>query len=128
MDALGHINNVPYFEFFQDGRAYYMPAVSKKWDWNKYMFVIAHIECNYYKEMLLTAKNPILKIRTLSLGNKSFDLEYMVVSEGKNGEEILHAKGKSTQVMFDMINKKSISLPDWLRDDIMAFEPGLSSK
>ena len=57
LDPLNHVNNVFYFEYFQVGRGHYMLTASKQWDWTKNMFVIAHIECDYYKELKLTAKD-----------------------------------------------------------------------
>lgn len=125
MDALGHVNNVYYFDYFQNARGFYMPTVSKKWDWTKYMFVIAHIECDYFKELNLLSKNPHIKARTSRLGNKSFEIEYLVVSEAENADEILHAKGKSTQVMIDILKKKTIEIPEWLKSDLMEFESQL---
>jgi acyl-CoA thioester hydrolase len=76
LDPLNHVNNVYYFEYFQMGRGYYMPTACPKWDWTKHMFVIAHIECDYFKELKLTAAEPTIKLRTSSLGAKSFEIEY----------------------------------------------------
>lgn len=126
LDALGHVNNVYYFEYFQIGRGIYMPAVSKGWDWNKNMFLIAHIECDYYKELTIRAAKPTIKIRTSSIYNKSFEIEYLITSTGKDGEEIIHAKGKSTQVFFDVAEKKSVIIPDWLRKELIEYEPALN--
>lgn len=125
LDPLAHVNNVYYFEYFQIGRGHYMHAVSQQWDWQKYMFVIAHIECDYLKELSLSATSPTIKMRTSSLGNKSFEIEYLITSTAKDGSEILHAKGKSVQVMIDIALKKPIELPEWLRKDINAYEPAL---
>lgn len=127
MDPLGHVNNVYYIDYFQNTRAVYMPAVSSQWDWAKYMFVIAHIECDYYKEIGLETKNPIIKARTSKLGNSSFEIEYLVCSTAKDGSELVHAKGKSVQVMIDIQQKKPIEIPNWLRNDILNYEPGLKS-
>ena len=125
LDPLAHVNNVYYFEYFQIGRGHYMHAVSQQWDWQKYMFVIAHIECDYLKELSLSATNPTIKMRTSSIGRKSFEIEYLITSTAKDGSEILHAKGKSVQVMIDIAVKKPIELPEWLRKDITAYEPAL---
>ncbi|MGV7106398.1 acyl-CoA thioesterase [Flavobacterium sp. U410] len=125
LDPLSHVNNVYYFEYFQIGRGHYMPTVSKQWDWTKNMFVIAHIECDYYKELKLTAIQPTIKLRTSSLGSKSFEIEYLITSLGKDGNEIVHAKGKSTQVLIDTTIGKSIEIPDWLRTDLTTYEPAL---
>lgn len=122
MDALGHVNNVYYFEYFQVARGIYMPTVSENWDWTKFMFVIAHIECNYIQELSMLHKKPEIKVRASRLGNKSFDFEYVIISEKDDGEKILHATGKSTQVMINTQLKKSIELPDWLRSDLSNYE------
>src|SRR5690625_1043645 len=76
MDALGHVNNVYYFEYFQVARGIYMPTVSENWDWTKFMFVIAHIECNYIQELSMLHKKPEIKVRASRLGNKSRSEEH----------------------------------------------------
>lgn len=122
LDALGHVNNVYYFEYFQIGRGLYMDAISKNWDWTKNMFVIAHIACDYYKEIKLTVKQPMIRMRASSIGTKSFEIEYLITSINKAGEEIIHAKGKSVQVIIDVQQKSSIEIPNWLRDDLLNFD------
>ncbi len=125
LDPLSHVNNVYYFEYFQIGRGLYMPVVSNQWDWTKNMFVIAHIECDYFKELKLTAAEPTIKLRTSSLGAKSFEIEYLITSFDKENNEIIHAKGKSVQVLIDTTLGKSIEIPDWLREAIMDYELAL---
>ena len=125
LDPLSHVNNVYYFEYFQIGRGLYMPVVSNQWDWTKNMFVIAHIECDYFKELKLTANKPTIKIRTSALGSKSFEIEYLITSFDKENNEIIHAKGKSLQVLIDTTLGKSIEIPNWLREAIMDYEPAL---
>lgn len=122
---LSHVNNVYYFEYFQIGRGLYMPVVSNQWDWTKNMFVIAHIECDYFKELKLLANKPSIKIRTASLGAKSFEIEYLITSLDKENNEVIHAKGKSVQVLIDTHLGKSIEIPNWLREAIMDYEPAL---
>ena len=107
------------------GRGYYMPTACPQWDWTKHMFVIAHIECDYFKELTLYANQPTIKIRTASLGSKSFEIEYLITSFDKENNEVIHAKGKSVQVLIDTTIGKSIEIPDWLREAIMSYEPGL---
>ena len=126
LDPLSHVNNVYYFEYFQIGRGLYMPVVSNQWDWTKNMFVIAHIECDYFKELKLTANKPTIKIRTSALGSKSFEIEYLITSFDKENNEIIHAKGKSVQVLIDTTIGKSIEIPDWLREAIVNYEPALN--
>ena len=102
-----------------------MPTACPQWDWTKNMFVIAHIECDYFKELKLTANKPTIKIRTSALGSKSFEIEYLITSFDKENNEIIHAKGKSVQVLIDTTLGKSIEIPNWLREAIMDYEPAL---
>ena len=122
MDALGHVNNIYYFEYFQIARAEYMLQASNQWDWTKNMFVIAHIACDYYRELTLFSGSPIIKTRTAAISNKSFEMEYLITSLAEDGTEIIHAKGKSINVMVDIIVKKSIPIPTWLRSDLEEYE------
>lgn len=122
-DPLGHVNNMYYFEYFQLARGEYMPTASPTWNWMKDMFVIAHIECDYYKELKMNIKEPKVKMRTAKLSNKSLTMEYIITSMGKDGE-IVHAKGSSVAVMIEM-GKGSIAIPDWLRSELTSYEPAL---
>lgn len=126
LDGLGHVNNIYYFEYFQIARGAYIPAVCKTWDWNKFMFVIAHIECDFYKEMTLALVNPKILARTSSISNKSFKMEYLITSKAKDGSDIIHAKGESVNVLVDMETKKSAEIPDWMRKDLTLYEPALN--
>ncbi len=122
LDPIGHVNNVMYFDYFQTGRGFYMLEACKNWDWKKNMFVIAHIECDYFSELKLEFENPKIWVRTTKIGTKSFDFEYLVTSE-KNGEIVIHSRGKSIQVLIDLQAKKSIEIPDWMSKEIKEFEP-----
>lgn len=125
LDPLGHVNNVWYIDYFQTGRGAYMNAASETWDWFQNMFVIAHISCDYYKEIPMGVKFPRIGVRATLIGNKSFVLEYVIVSEDAAGVPILHASGSSTQVLVDVKASKSIPIPNWLRDELKAYEPHL---
>lgn len=124
-DLLGHVNNVLYIDYFQTARGFYMLDASKTWDWKKDMFVIANINCDYIKEIKLNAHNLRVGVRAVKLGSKSFVLEYIVISEEQDRSVTLHAKGTSTQVMIDIVNKRTMELPQWLIDELKDFEPAL---
>lgn len=121
LDPLAHVNNSIYIQYFELGRGKYMSASSATWDWHKNMFLIAHISCDYKRELKLTDHDPEIWVRTSRFGNKSFDLEYVVTSKKEN-KTIIHAAGKSTQVMFDTKAHKSILIPEWLKEEINLFE------
>ena len=89
------------------------------------MFVIAHIEADYQKELRPNANEPRIGVRVSKIGKKSFDFEYIVTSKSDEGEDIIHCTGKSTQVMYDMIDKKSMELPDWVKNDFTTYEDSI---
>lgn len=125
MDALGHVNNVYYIEYFQIGRGKYVDEASRTWDWMKDMFVIANITCNYIKEIKLNVRNPRIGVRISRLGTKSFDIEYAIISDGKDNSIVVHAMGTSAQVMVDMREKKTIEIPEWFKEEVKGYEPAL---
>jgi acyl-CoA thioester hydrolase len=122
LDPLGHVNNAIFITYFEMGRGRYMVASSPSWDWTKNMFLIGKIGATYHKELKLTAKNPKVWVRTKMIGSKSFVVEYLISSEDKEGGNIVHATGETVQIMFDMFNKKTIAIPDWLRKELNSFE------
>ena len=121
LDALGHVNNALFITYFETARGRYMMEACPGWDWTKHMFLIANVHASFHKELLLTARNPSVYVRTSKVGNKSFELSYVIVSEGKDGK-LVHASGQTTQVMFDMQTKRTIQIPDWIREQLGAYE------
>ena len=120
LDPLGHVNNSIYIQYFEMGRGKYMVKASPTWDWHKNMFLIASISCDYKRELKMTDRHPHVHVRYSRFGTKSFDLEYTITS-GSN-HEVLHATGKSVQVMFDTKNKTTIEIPEWMKREISEFE------
>lgn len=121
LDALGHVNNAMFITYFETARGRFMLEACPGWDWRKDMFLIAQVHADFQKELLLTAKNPQVLMRTSKIGNKSFELSYAIVSEGKDGP-ILHATGTTTQIMFDMQSRQTIAIPDWVKESLTAFD------
>jgi acyl-CoA thioester hydrolase len=121
LDALGHVNNAIFITYFEVARGTYMLKACPGWDWTKQMFLIGKVDANFQKELLLTAEKAEVWMRTVTLGTKSFVLEYAVVSR-KNGETIVHATGSTTQVMFDMKTRATIEIEDWVRRGLTEFE------
>jgi len=121
LDPLGHVNNAVYVTYFEIVRGHFMLHACPGWDWHKDMFLIANVTANFHKELLLTATETAVSIRTSKIGNKSFVLEYAVTS--KKGDTVLvHATGHTTQIMFDMKTRATIELPDWVRQSLTAFD------
>ncbi len=118
LDPLYHVNNSIYIQYFEIARGRYMLEASPSWDWQKDMFLLANINCNYLKELRIGMPETQCWVRTKQIGNKSFILEYMITTE--NGT--IHTVGTSSQVMFDTKERKTIAIPEWLKKEIIAYE------
>jgi acyl-CoA thioester hydrolase len=119
-DMLGHLNNVSYFIYFEQGRLDYLEHLSL----TDYLFneeaitVVADLECQYLAQVYL--KEPLrLHIRTASLGRSSLNLEYALIEE-TTGQ--LKAVGRGAIVRIDTKSGKSSRLPEAARDIIRSFE------
>jgi acyl-CoA thioester hydrolase len=121
LDALGHVNNAMFITYFETARGRFMLEACPGWDWYKNMFLIAQVHADFQKELLLSAKNPQVLMRTSKIGTKSFELSYAIISEGKEGT-VLHATGTTTQIMFDMKTRQTIVIPSWVKENLIAFD------
>lgn len=121
LDALGHVNNAVYITYFEIARGYFMLKACPQWDWKKDMFLIGNVNADFLKELLLTAEDARVHVRTQKLGTKSFVLEYLITSK-KGDETIIHASGTTTQIMFDTRAKATIEIPMWVRESLMTFD------
>lgn len=119
LDAFGHVNHATYFTFMEQGRFKYFDAVGL-WrhsrPFHELGIIIAEAHCSYKKPVLISEVVEVA-IRVSRLGNKSFEMEYLL---SVHGEEV--AKGRTTQVAFDYKTGKSISVPEEWRKKIAAFE------
>ena len=121
LDALGHVNNAIYITYFEIARGYYMLKACPDWNWRKDMFLIANVNVDYKKELLLLSEDVRVHMKTSELGNKSFVLEYAITSK-KGEDRIVHAVGSTTQIMFDMVTKSTIEIPDWVRQSLIEYD------
>jgi len=121
LDALGHVNNALYVSYFEIARGGFMLKAVPEWDWSKHMFLIANVNVDFKRELLLTAVKPQVYVRTSRIGVKSFVLEYALTSQ--DGDEIIvHATGSTTQIMFDTKARASIEVPDWVRKSLEDYD------
>ena len=121
LDALGHVNNAVFITYFELARGHYMPTACPGWDWHKHMFLIANVHVNFRKEVRLTTPETYVHMRTTKIGTKSFELEYVLTSK-QNGGDVIHAHGTTIQIMFDMKDRKTISVADWVRKALSDYD------
>lgn len=119
LDVMGHVNNAVYFTYMEVGRTkYWKHAIN--WDWQSTGVVIGQASIDYISPIFFEDKIS-LYVRTSRIGNKSFDLEYLIVKT-VNGKEILCSKGKTVCVAFDYATKSPTVIPEKERQKMMEFE------
>lgn len=108
LDALGHVNNVRYFEYFQEARIKWLRALHITMDKSTGP-VLLSIGCTYFKPVYYPAT---LRIQTLAqnLGRSSFEILHKVYLG-----DTLCAEAQSKIVWIDYKTTQSIPVPDKIR-------------
>lgn len=111
VDAMGHVNNAVYLNYFEYARMQYFDAIlGTDWDWWNQGILLANNNVDYLHPLLLNDKARI-DTYCSKIGNKSFVLEYNLYVTN-NGNQILYTKGSSTLVCFDYEKKETILVPE----------------
>jgi acyl-CoA thioester hydrolase len=122
LDPFGHVNHAKYFTFMEQGRFHYFDALGL-WNTSRTFpelgIIIAEAHCSYKKPVLLGERVDV-SVRVSRLGNKSFEIEYLL---SVKGEAV--ALGRTTQVAYDYHKQTSIAVPTEWRSKIEKFESEL---
>lgn len=108
MDALGHVNNGRYFDYFQQARIDWLSSINLDLS-QQTGPVLVHIACTYLKPVIYPARLTI-KTSMHSLGRSSFVVDYDVYQG-----ETLMAQGTSKIVWVDYKLNQSVPVPETLR-------------
>ncbi len=108
MDALGHVNNARYFDYFQEARIEWLREVNIHLTGNTGPVVI-HVACTFLKPVIYPATVTI-RSNLHTLGNSS-----MIMDHDLYQGELLMAQGSSKIVWVDYTQNKSVSLPESIR-------------
>lgn len=119
MDMFGHANNAVYLTYFEQARSDYWRDILN-WDWKTHGIVIVKSEVEYLHPIMLEDKISIY-VRTSKVGNSSFEINYVIVSDN-NGEETLKTIGKTKQVVIDYSTKKPTAIPKEAREKMVIFD------
>ena len=108
LDAMGHVNNASYLSYLEEARlAYYNHVLKMDTDNLDFNAVIARIEIDYIDQIRL-GDNVEVYTRTAKIGNKSSDVEHLIVV-ASGGDKKIAAKALTKLVSFDY--RKNISVP-----------------
>lgn len=122
VDGMGHVNNAKYLTYLEQARLAYVMEV---WEWEgglgKLGMIMARAEINFQRPMFFNDQLEIFT-RCSRLGNKSFDLAYLIRQAGQP----IVATGLTTIVAYDYAAHTSIPVPAEWRERTLVYEPALS--
>ena len=120
MDAMGHVNNIIYFRYFESVRISYF----QKLDLLSYQRdfgigpILASTECRF-KMPLQYPDTVIVGAKVLSIEEDRFVMGYEVFS---TKHKRIAADGEGVVVTYDYKNNKKVNIPDALRAKILELE------
>ncbi len=112
-DALGHINNAVLPVWFEQARTPIFEIFVPKLDVKKWTLILAKIEVEFVQEIFY-GTNVEIHSYIEKIGNSSF----VAYQEAWQSERLV-AKGRATMVHFDHAVKKSILIPDMIRNQLV---------
>lgn len=109
MDALGHVNNARYFDYFQEARIEWLKMLDIHLT-KQTGPVVVHVACTFLKPVIYPA-TVTLNSYLHSIGNSSMMMDHDLYQG-----EVLMAQGSCKIVWIDYIKGKSLPLPETFRN------------
>jgi len=98
VDAYGHVNNVKYFEYYQEARVAFLLATGAGWATDRSeQFVVARLRVDYHRPILFRPEPFPIESWVTRMGTSSCE----VMSRIRDGESVL-SDARATLVAFDV--------------------------
>jgi acyl-CoA thioester hydrolase len=116
-DALGHVNNVSYFIYLEQGRTGFIKAIGSSRKTNEWSFILAATKCDFMAQAYFDQD---LQVTTFvsKIGNSSFQLSQEIF-DAHTGEQI--AQAESTLIYFNFEKQQSEPIPPHLREKLQLY-------
>ncbi|MEN8248882.1 MAG: thioesterase family protein [Bacteroidota bacterium] len=115
-DMLGHLNNAAYITYFETARIEYYKTIG--WDLKEIGSAVAHIDIDFLIPVLAFDKIQC-HVKTTSLGNTSFKMDYEITSNNGN---TIHCKSSTVMVYIDKTTGKANKIPTRVRELFSKYE------
>lgn len=97
VDVYGHVNNVKYFEYFQEARLAFFLGLGRAEDHDAFAVVVARVDVDYKRPILFRSEPYTIESWVSRVGNSSF----VISGEIKDGDTVL-SRADATLVTFDV--------------------------
>lgn len=115
MDALGHMNNVSYFRYFEQARISWFDGLNIDYRPGSEGPILGSINCRYVRPAVYPAD---IEVTTYvgAPGRSSFRMFHEMYLAGD--PQTLFAQAEAVMVWIDLAEGKSRPLPEWLRREL----------
>lgn len=127
MDALRHVNNAVYLSYFEQARIDYFRHLGC-WDWNKVGMLLARTEVDYLRPLHIQDSAWVLT-RTVKVGHKSFEMEYLIVRQAPDWSADLRPSPRNAEppAPAELMAKGPLQSVTKARSVLVAFDFDLQS-
>jgi YbgC/YbaW family acyl-CoA thioester hydrolase len=111
VDVYGHVNNVKYFEYYQEARIAFLQSwVDVETD-NALRQVVARIDVDYKRPILFRPEPYLVQSWVTRIGTSSYDLDSRIVDPEETGE-LVYSTSQVRLVAFDLDSQRSRPLTE----------------
>ena len=107
VDVYGHVNNVKYFEYYQEARLAFLMSLGRDAGEKGFSLVVARLDVDYKRPILFRPEPYLVESWVTRVGRSSFDIN----SEIRDGETVL-SRAQTAMVTFDLEEQRSRPLTD----------------
>ncbi len=107
VDIYRHVNNVKYFEYYQEARLALLGSLGWSGDGGGFAVVVARIKVDYKRPILFRTEPYTVETRVKDVGTSSYTLD----AEIKDGDQVL-SRAEVVMVAFDLGSRRSRQLTD----------------
>ena len=111
VDIYRHVNNVKYFEYYQEARLAFLTSMGRAEDEGRFAVVVAQVNVDYKRPILFRTEPYTVESWISRVGNSSFDMS----AEIKDGDTVL-SRARAVMVTFDAKSQRARPLSEEERD------------
>jgi acyl-CoA thioester hydrolase len=102
VDVYGHVNNVKYFEFYQEARLAFLMSLGRAEGEQGFSLVVARLDVDYKRPILFRPEPFGVETWVTRVGTSSFG----IASEIRDGDTVL-SRAQAAMVTFDLETQRS---------------------
>jgi acyl-CoA thioester hydrolase len=113
VDIYGHVNNVKYFEYYQEARLAFLTSLGRREHEGSFAVVVARVDVDYKRPILFRSDPYTVESWVSRVGNSSFGLS----AEIKDGDTLL-SRADAVLVTFDLESQSARPMTEPERESL----------